>query len=516
MADKERKRWFGKKKAKKPKQGVDAIGVSQQQVETNAALKVASGDTGGGGPGGFEKALVAEVITDPETLVEMLEEEEGPFVGKIKNEEVAKSAPRGSLLVKKVAEKGSDQYDVAIPMLSSHVIVPAKVGEQVWIYDDGSAYLYWLGRVGASGLVEDVNFTHKDREFETPVEPAKDAKSKADSQNGKKENFIARYNDGVAGSLGGTKNSPKDADAKSLRGNAKLPSHGKDNVPRFTPRPGDVAFQGSNNTLISLGTDRGWKKGDEEFPNSNAENEILPDTGTIDIVAGRGNPQELPAPTTKSAKGDEPTRTGMRLIEDEDGNTETDKVAKVNENSVNRAEGDPDFYYDSSRMYVSMNSAIDDNFSLADEAIPLLEGDLEDKEAACIALKTNEIRLVAREDGSIRIYKEKGEGGNTAQIILASDGTIHIQGEKIFIGKEGGGGEGPSGTEPYVKHSELKDWALKVHGALNGFCQTMAGHAIPWFGQSPQITAAATSLQSELNIYKKVIDKWPSDKIYGE
>ena len=163
-----------------------------------------------------------------------------------------------------------------------------------------------------------------------------------------------------------------------------------------------------------------------------------------------------------------------------------------------------------------MNCAVDDKFGLSDETLDLLEGSLEDKTSAAVALKSNEVRLIAREDGSIRIVKEKGDGGNTAQIILASDGTIHIQGEKIFIGKEGGGGEGPSGTEPYVKHSELKDWAIKVHGALNGFCQTMAGHAIPWFGQSPQITAAATALQSELNIYKKVIDKWPSDKIYGE
>ena len=301
-------------------------------------------------------------------------------------------------------------------------MVPAKVGEQVWILDDGSSYLYWLGRVGASGLVEDVNFTHKDREFETPVEPPKDAKSKADSANGKKENFIGRYNDGVAGSLGGTKNSPKGADAKSLKDSGKLPKHQKDNVPRFTPRPGDIAFQGSNNTLISLGTDRGWKKGDEEMTNSNAEAETVEEAGTIDIVVGRGNPFEIPAPTTKTEKGDAPTRTGMRLIEDEDGNTETDKVAKINDNDVNRAEGDPDFYYDSSRVYVSMKSAIDDNLSLADETIDLLEGSLEDKEAAAVALKSNEIRLVAREDGSVRIIKEKGDGGNTAQILSL----IHI------------------------------------------------------------------------------------------
>ena len=29
-------------------------------------------------------------------------------------------------------------------------------------------------------------------------------------------------------------------------------------VPRFTKRPGDFVIQGSNNTLISLGEERGW------------------------------------------------------------------------------------------------------------------------------------------------------------------------------------------------------------------------------------------------------------------
>ena len=513
---------FGKKKKRSERSaGVDTVGKTQQQIESGQALKTAAAGGAGGGAAPFQKAIVADIITDPESVIELLdeatEEKDGPLTGKLKNEEVVRAAPRGSLLVKRMGEKGSAELDIAFPMLSSHIMTPAKVGEQVWVYDEGGAYLYWLGRVGASGMVEDVNFTHKDQEFETPTTKSENAKDKADAAKGTKPKFTPRLNDGVAGGLGGTKNAEKGFDAKSLKTNALLSTHTAESVPRYTPRPGDVALQGSNNTLISLGTNRGWKKSDEDFSKSNAESEVEPGSGTIDIIAGRGNPSENPRPTNESSDGEAATRTGMRTIENIDTKeVETDKVSKLNNQEVNRAEGDPDFYYDASRVYVSMNCPVDENFGLSDETIDLLEGSLEDKTTAAVAMKSNEIRLIAREDGSVRIVKEKGDGGNTAQIILLNDGTIHIQGEKIFIGKSGGGGEGPSGTEPYVKHSELKDWALKVHGALNGFCQTLAGHAIPWFGQSPQITAAATSLQGELNVYKKVIDKWPSDKIYGE
>jgi len=496
---------------------IDTIGKSKSDMEKQLALKAAEAASTTG-PAPFERALVAEVITDPEILVEHLEKEEkeNPFDGKLKNPELALVLPRGALLVKKISEKGTDQLDIAIPMVSSHLMMPAKPGEQVWVFSDGGDYLFWFGRIGASGMVEDVNFTHKDRELETPIKPPTDAKSKADSAKGTKDKTIPRFNDGVGGGVGGTKNSPKGMDSATLKSKALLAKHGGDTVPRFTPRVGDLSLQGSNNTLICLGTDRGWKKGDDDFSASNADVPINPNSGTIDIVAGRGALPEAPKPTEKASSGDSPARTGSRLIKNENDEIEINKIPKLNEEDVNRAEGDPDFYQDASRIYVSMNSPIDENFSLADEHIDLLEGSLEDKEAAAIALKSNEIRVIAREDGSIRIVKEKGEGDAAAQIVLNSDGTIHIQGKKIFVGENGGSGKGPSGTEPYVKYSELERYLNDIHGALNSFCGEVMGHAIPLFGVSPQITSAATALQTELNVYKKRIDKFPSDKIFGE
>jgi len=503
-------------KAADRKFGTDAVGKTAQQVETSQALKSAQGAAPSGG---FSRAVVAEVITDPEVFAKHIkdqEEEAKPTDKKVKNKDVSQNLPRGALLVKKMGEKGSAELDAAIPMLSSHLMVPAKPGEQVWIFDDGGDYVYWLGRVGASGMVEDVNFTHKDREMETPNNPPEDAKSKAQAAKGEKSKFIPRFNDGVAGSIGGTKNSSGGVTAKSVKSEIMLSKHAKDTVPRFTPRVGDLVLQGSNNTLISLGTDRGWKKSDEDFSTSNADSEPQTGTGTIDIVSGRGAATSASKPTSKSSDGEAPSRTGARVIEDENGEIETDKVSKLNGQDVNRSEGDPDFHMDASRLYVSMKSPIDENFALEEEYIGILEGSLESKEAASIAMKSNEIRVIAREDGSIRIIKEKGDSGNTAQIILNSDGQINIQGTKIYIGENGGSGQGSSGTEPYIKYSELEKYLNNVHDALESFCGTVSAHAIPFFGQSPQLTAAASTLRTHLSLYKKGIKKFPSSKIYGE
>jgi len=462
--------------------GTDVVGKRAQDIERSQSLKSAQGTAPSGG---FSRAIVAEVITDPEVFskhIKEQEKEEKPTDKKVKNKDVSQNLPRGALLVKKMGEKGSAELDAAIPMLSSHLMVPAKPGEQVWIFDDGGDYVYWLGRVGASGMVEDVNFTHKDREMETPNNPPEDAKSKAQSAKGDKSKFIPRFNDGVAGSIGGTKNSSGGVTVKSIKSDIMLSKHVKDTVPRFTPRVGDLVLQGSNNTLISLGTDRGWKKSDEDFSSSNADTEPQSGTGTIDIVSGRGAATSASKPTSKSSDGEAPSRTGARIIEDENGEIETDKVSKLNGQEINRSEGDPDFHMDSSRLYVSMKSPIDENFSLGEEIIDLLEGSAEDKEAAAIAMKSNEIRIIAREDGSIRIVKEKGESGTGAQIVMNSDGTIHIQGKKILIGENGGSGQGPSGTEPYVKYSEFEKYFNNIYSVLESFCSILNVHAIPFFG----------------------------------
>ena len=93
---------FGKKKKRSERTaGVDTVGKTQQQIESGQALKTAAAGGVGGGAAPFQKAIVADIITDPESVIELLdeatEEKDGPLTGKLKNEEVVRAAPRGSL-----------------------------------------------------------------------------------------------------------------------------------------------------------------------------------------------------------------------------------------------------------------------------------------------------------------------------------------------------------------------------------------------------------------------------------
>ncbi|HIJ10614.1 TPA: hypothetical protein HA278_01025, partial [Candidatus Woesearchaeota archaeon] len=223
--------------------GVDAVNSTDKTMGRSAAAKAAAASDGNI----FQKALIVEVINDPEEFFALISEEDNEYKQRIKNLDIAKSAPRGSLLIKAIDDQVSKELNIAYPFFASHIMMPTHVGEQVWTLDTAESYVYWLTRISANGQVEDVNFTHKDRELELPNEVNTDAKSKADSQKGETGNIIQRMNDGAGGDVGGAKNAPPGEDVKTLKENLKTSSHIEESVPRFTPRVGDFALQGSNN-----------------------------------------------------------------------------------------------------------------------------------------------------------------------------------------------------------------------------------------------------------------------------
>ena len=514
--------------------GVDVTSTSTKDLAKGAGYSIAGAS---GSASTFTRAVVVEVITSPDEFIDLFDDEpeegdgesENPFRGKIKNVEWAKRAPRGSLLIKELKDKGSDTLVCAYPMMQSHLKLPVTFGEQVWIYANGEDF-YWFGRIAGSNITEDVNYTHLDRDLETPHKTKGDAKDKSDKQKGIIKRFIARFNNGIGGDSGGSKNVPEEVDPKIVKQQARFVQGLSEGVPRYTPRPGELALQGSNNTLISMGTDRGWSKLDEDFTKSNAHETPLEGSGSIDIVAGRGmleDPEQEMLPSDEENEGTEPTRTGFRRIVDENGGIENNKLSKQNEESVNQAEGDPDFHTDASRIYVSMHSKIDERLTL-NESIPVLalEAQPENMEAPAVAIKSNEIRVVARHDGSIRIVKEKEEEETGASIIMLPDGTIHITGEQIFLGKtkdEGGHEEtdpvGPyqyGEMNPYVKFSVLEQYLNDVHDAISGFCDTLNTHLCPMNAPSPQIISAAGTLKSKMTTAQQNITKIQSTRIFGE
>jgi len=500
------------------KVGVDTTSSKTSDVTRGQSNKSSEASTG---EGLFLKGTVVEIIADPDALVDILKEEENPFKEKISNEAAAKQAPRGSLLIKLLNEGASETVTCAYPFFQSHIMLPTEVGEQVWIFKDGET-AYWLSRISGGMPSEDVNYTHKDRDLETPAEKEGDAKEKSDEQKGVIKKLIARFNNGAGGDQGGAKSSPKGYDTKTLLDNSKFSQNVKEAVPRYTPRPGDLIFQGSNNTLIALSSDRGWSKEDEDFKASNYNIGMEEKRGSIDIVAGRGTTEEEIKPSTEKDAGSDPERTAARLIKNDRDGIETDKISKLNGIEPNRAEGDPDFHTDLSRIYISMNTAVDKKLSLASEIPILATGSQEDKEDASIVAKSNEIRIVSREDGSVRVVKEKGEKDTGASIILNADGTIHVTGEKIYIGKskeEGGEGAGPAdgGMQPYIKFSVMKEYLEDMHASLDAFCNTMLTHTTPGYGApSPQINSAISKLQGDLASHKQKIDKLQSERIFGE
>ncbi len=120
----------------------------------------------------------------------------------------------------------------------------------------------------------------------------------------------------------------------------------------------------------------------------------------------------------------------------------------------NPTEGDPDFRYDASRVYLTADSKPDEEFGLSDQmgeigGVNLVE---QNHEGAAVILKSDHIRIIARKDpddaenafsnGSIRIIKEGKVPDTTgaesaderAIISIEPNGTIYIDGPRIVVG----------------------------------------------------------------------------------
>jgi len=400
--------------------------------------------------------------------------------------------PENSIIVKILTQdiySIDNNMQLCYPFFSSHVGMPLKAGETVWIFKDGTNY-YWLSRIHGDINTEDVNYSHFQRSF-TSDDP---------------------------GSSGGTY---EEAEASPTlpdffdNSNAPIYFEGEFNdimekniihpVPRFRKFPADLTLQGSHNTLINLGIDRGWKKHDDfksekllELnilePQSNANREETYkfeediSLGAIDIVAGRGRypPTDIINLSVETAVVGRTEgviiETGTEILE----NPVFENLKRDSRFDLSPVEGDPDFGYDASRLYVAIKTSGDENFSLEHPKIQPVE------DSAFIVAKSDEIRLIARRqeasgadreglpslpnviddiNGSIRIIREgkyDGDHANTdgsgqAVIMLLDDGSIHIDAHKITIGsgRENGNGEGDQiflgeeATEPLVLGTAL-------------------------------------------------------------
>lgn len=483
----------------------------------------------------FKRAVVLDIVMHPgllsDSVIKKLIGPDSNFkLANQKNVEFLKSLPVNSIIGSFIENKN---IFIAFPFFSSHMSLPLKRQEEVWIYEDASAAkdfeneYYWISRVHGTNLYEDANYTHTDRKYLKDYTQEK-ARNSVSLDNLEKvsaalfNNGPTRGNNtGTSGDTGITNRDKKIKESLNLSSNHLL-----EDVPRTFKNPGDYIIQGSNNTLIRLGTNHIRESSDnynEVYYNTIFATDPDAYSGTIDIVAGRAALSQSLAVEKKYVdyfKNEEKLffknittgayKNSQLIIYNENEITENLKDSEfyLGNKIINWAEGDPDFFTDISRILVSEYIKGDKLLNSGEINTISLDGvksSIRDKERGYIIAKSDEIRLIARgtvisknhsksdqleksnlienDAGSIRIIKEGGE--DKGYLIIDSTGHISIDGPTIVLGdnkriKENGTGNsiylGNDSHEPgvlgYMLKNKLENFMDETIRALNiiGLC----------------------------------------------
>jgi len=374
-----------------------------------------------GGDRFLSRFLVEEVIFDP---MELDDDRIKDIQAKYGLTEAAflKQMPPMTLIGRVVNEtaSGHARHHYLFPLLPPHIQLPVQAGEHVWTFFEQGKLVdhgFWMCRISEPRHVDDLNHTHADRKYHVQ-ERAQDSADKHE----KAVNPTPGFDNGPTYVTNGevvtaaSSASSSDPDAKAYEKLLKETDSSKaaeyESVPRYRKRPGDTAFQGSNNTLIMLGTDRTGRSAEfESTPKGKrVKGKPVKDkkglAGTIDIVAGRGRSK----------------KTAPKEIDNSLGRKEVSK-RKADEN---KEEGDPDFALDLSRVYVSMSTDADGNFAInfASKESP----------GPATVVKTDHIRLIARKTVKMLVQPEADAPESECAGVLIKDGdVIFIPSKKGYI-----------------------------------------------------------------------------------
>lgn len=431
----------------------------------------------------FLRAVATHILCDPLLLST---EEKQIIKQSISNPEYLDGAPRNAIICRIItdgADKRGNAPIICYPFFSSHFELPVKSGEQVWIiYDNPTlegSLAYWLSRIPEGRNVEDANYTHGDRKFLRSASPT--TSEKVNNSSSTKPSFPNGGGTSTSTSLKGL------GDYESIiKEDKSFSDFVPEDVPRYNKRPGELVLQGSNNTLISLG--------DNRVSTSHILNPQK--SGRIDIVVGRLH--------------------AGQVVENSRGFNETDK------SNDNNSEGNINLADDAARLTLTQTSNSDIDFNLKFPA-PVQGHDIVSKTTSHGIIKANEVRVLSRSDGSIRLIKDGDIDNNYSSILLLSDGTAQIDGEVIFLGRVGGEGPGPNGFEPYIKFSKYKSHLTTIVTQVNSVLSALiTSFPVPVAAPGtphPGLTATLPSLNSavaELNKLIASLDEAASTRVYGE
>lgn len=370
----------------------------------------------------FLRYVILDVVHDPasvdQAMLDRFEHELG-----VMNVRLARGLPRNSVVARRVLDGTSSAEPpmFLLPFFPPHLALPCKPGEHVWAMFESPLKRadvgFWFCRISEPHFVDDVNHTHAPRAYDPAFEPTVSSQfagggpAPHEFRNGRPEEAGdgSRYTVAESATLVGDERAYERLLTESPA--SRLMVYGP--VPRHRKRPGDLALEGSHNTLVSLGTDRtGPVAEDGRVPGTD-----LPGMGAIDIVAGRGQTQ----------------RTGGRQVENSLGRKELAK----DRSALEPAEGDPDMLADRARVYVAQGTRVDANFGL-DRLNGAFQGVKDSSDGdACVAVVADKVRIVAREDVEIvatgfeaddsGLPKRVDDPARHAVVVLKANGDIVLR-----------------------------------------------------------------------------------------
>lgn len=407
-------------------------------------------------PPTLQTAVVADVIYDVSII-------EGDYKTRLQNlvgnPELIDVLPVGAIIAQIISNEGGTSatpYTILFPFFSSHFQQPIQIGEQVHvIYQDffgrGSSIGYWMSRIHSNRTIEDANYTHLDRRYDPSnnlvfwsTANLKNIRSSPDPNFPNGGNTQDTYTITPFRGQGNPYDDMYFSSSATRLGT-------QESVPRWNKRPQEFILQGANNTLICLGEDRTGPV--SASSGGGVIQEFKGFAGSIDLVAGRG--RFPPASPTE-----DPTRTAARLIRNSRGQQETDKAPFRNMNADgtrrqdNPNEGNPDYENDAARVYITMQSLVDDKFGITsiqypEQTLPIAQPTNQQEQGTVnrsyVAGKADHIRLFARKnepegiEGTILILRQGDSSTDTSgsrdlSYIFMDKNGMNLEADKIYFG----------------------------------------------------------------------------------
>lgn len=389
------------------------------------------------------RMVVLDVIFDPH-IIDDVKIDYWEHVLKVNNIRIARVLPRNTIIAQRIfvgSSPSSDNPVFVYPMMT-HLNLPCKAGEHVWVmFENPTSELgFWMCRIAEPHIIDDINHTHSPRQFDASLSATN--KDTFDGTGGSKHEFRNGITDSANGerySRGSTQFIPGSEDeyeklmTESDAG--RITVH--EPVPRIRKRPADLVIEGSNNASITIGTDRSGPVAKYEQDETRGSipkptEDIQGTAGSIDMVTGRGE--------TQSTGGHVVTSTKLA------GGDFKKELAKTTKELV-PSEGDPDYKNDRSRVLISQKTKVDANFSIANFNTKTFDISDADDGSGAIVLKSDKIRLIARQDLEIMVsgfattngkIADNDDASKYASIVLKSDGTIILKPADHAVLKLGG------------------------------------------------------------------------------